>query len=243
VLVAVGLPGWLLLLPALATVPLSVITIGYALRATAASQRIQRDTPAALRAYAPAFVVYYATTAGVRYQLGMWLPYLERLNKPYVVITRNPATVPEIAKLTKAPILVPRTDKKMSDHLDSMVVPSMKAAFYVQGSAANATFQRYRMTHVWLNHGDSDKQANYHPRHASYSKLFVSGQQGVDRYAAHGIECHPGGSRSSVARRSSRSWSGTSRCRRAPRAPCSTPRPGRVVGRAPTTARYRTDWP
>jgi len=191
-LVAVGLPGWLLLVPALATLPLTMLTIRHAVRATAASQRIQRDTPTALRKYAPAFVVYYATTVGVRYQLGMWLPYLERLNKPYVVITRNPATVPEIAKLTKAPILVPRTDKKMSDHLDSMVVPSMKAAFYVQGSAANATFQRYPMTHVWLNHGDSDKQANYHPRHASYTKLFVSGQQGVDRYAAHGIDVPPG---------------------------------------------------
>jgi hypothetical protein len=191
-LVAFGLPGWLLLVPALASVPLSVLSIRYALRATAASQRIQRDTPAALRKCAPAFVVYYATTVGVRYQLGMWLPYLDRLNKPYVVITRNPDTVPEIAKLTKAPILVPRTDKKMSDHLDSMVVPSMKAAFYVQGSAANSTFQRYKMTHVWLNHGDSDKQANYHPRHATYTKLFVSGQQGVDRYAAHGIEVPPG---------------------------------------------------
>ena len=122
----------------------------------------------------------------------MWLPYLERLDKPYVVITRNPATVAEIATMTKKPILVPRTDKKMSDHLDSMVVPSMKAAFYVQGSAANSTFQRYPMTHVWLNHGDSDKQANYNPRHATYSKLFVSGQQGVDRYAAHGIEVPPG---------------------------------------------------
>ncbi|HEU5483443.1 MAG TPA: CDP-glycerol glycerophosphotransferase family protein, partial [Microlunatus sp.] len=189
--VIIGAPGWLLL-PALATLPLTALTIRYALRATAASQRIQRDTPAALRRYSPAFVVYYATTVGVRYQLGMWLPYLERLGKPYVVITRNPATVSEIAKLTKAPILVPRTDKKMSDHLDSMVVPSMKAAFYVQGSAANSTFQRYPMTHVWLNHGDSDKQANYHPRHATYSKLFVSGQQGVDRYAAHGIEVPPG---------------------------------------------------
>ena len=144
-------------------VPLTLLTIRHALRATAASKRIERDTPAALRAYAPAFVVYYATVQGARYQLGMWLPYLERLNKPYVVITRNPATVAEIARLTKAPILVPRTDKKMSDHLDSMVVPSMKAAFYVQGSAANSTFQRYPMTHVWLNHGDSDKQANYHP--------------------------------------------------------------------------------
>ena len=191
-LVAVDAPGWALLLPALATAPLSVLSVRHALRATAASRRIERDTPAALRRYAPAFVVYYATVQGVRYQLGMWLPYLERLGKPYVVITRNPATVSEIAKLTKAPILVPRTDKKMSDHLDSMVVPSMKAAFYVQGSAANSTFQRYPMTHVWLNHGDSDKQANYNPRHATYSKLFVSGQQGIDRYAAHGIDVPPG---------------------------------------------------
>ena len=121
---------------------------------------------------------------GARYQLGMWLPYLERLNKPYVVITRNPATVPEIAKLTKAPILVPRTDKKMSDHLDSMVVPSMKAAFYVQGSAANSTFQRYPMTHVWLNHGDSDKQANYHPaaRHVHQAvRLRTAGRRPLRR--------------------------------------------------------------
>ena len=189
--VAVGLPGWLLLVPALATLPLSALAVRHALRATGASKRIERDTPAALRKYAPAFVVYYAATVGVRYQLGMWLPYLDRLNKPYVVITRNPATVGEIAKLTKAPILVPRTDKKMSDHLDSMVVPSMKAAFYVQGSPANSTFQRYKMTHVWLNHGDSDKQANYHPRHATYTKLFVSGQQGADRYATHGIDVPP----------------------------------------------------
>ncbi|HEU4546297.1 MAG TPA: hypothetical protein VFR88_08405, partial [Microlunatus sp.] len=192
VLAAVGAPGWTLLVPAVATVPLTLLTVRHALRATAASKRIERDTPAALRAYAPAFVVYYAATQGARYQLGMWLPYLERLDKPYVVITRNPATVGEIATMTKKPILVPRTDKKMSDHLDSMVVPSMKAAFYVQGSPANSTFQRYPMTHVWLNHGDSDKQANYHPRHATYSKLFVSGQQGADRYAAHGIEVPPG---------------------------------------------------
>ena len=191
-LAAFAAPGWLLLVPALVTAPLSLSAVRYGLRADAASRRIERDTPAALRKYQPAFVVYYAATTGVRYQLGMWLPYLDRLHKPYVVITRNPATVAEIAKLTKAPILVPRTDKKMSDHLDSMVVPSMKAAFYVQGSPANSTFQRYPMTHVWLNHGDSDKQANYNPRHATYSKLFVSGQQGVDRYAAHGIEVPPG---------------------------------------------------
>ena len=190
---ALGLPGWLLLVLAVATVPLTAITARYALRLTATSRRAQEATRPALERLAPRFVVYYAAVHGVRYQLGMWLPYLERLGQPFVVITRNPSTVPEIVELTSAPVLVPRTDRGMSGHLDSMVVDSLRAAFYVQGSPSNSTFQRYaHLTHVWLNHGDSDKQANFHPRHATFSKLFVSGQQGVDRYAAHGIEVPPG---------------------------------------------------
>ena len=192
VLAATGLPGWLLLALALASVPLTATIIQSAVRATLASKRVEKATRPALERYAPAFVVYYAAVHGVRYQLGMWLPYLERLEKPFIVITRNKATVPEIAKLTSAPILVPRTDRGMSTHLDSMVVPSLRAAFYVQGSPGNQTFQRYgQLTHVWLNHGDSDKQANFHVRHATYSKLFVSGQQGIDRYAQHGIDVPP----------------------------------------------------
>jgi len=108
-----------------------------------------------------------------------------------VVITRNAETVPVITELTGAPVLVPRLHSTTGT-LDQMVVPSLKAAFYVQGSPANQTMQRYRqLTHVWLNHGDSDKQANFHPRHATYDKLFVSGQQGVERYAKHGIEVPP----------------------------------------------------
>ncbi|MDQ1483059.1 MAG: hypothetical protein QOF35_1135, partial [Actinomycetota bacterium] len=133
----------------------------------------------------------YAVIQGARYQLGMWLPYLERLNRPFVVITRNPETVPTISELTSAPILVPKPDDVMQS-LDKMIVPSLKAAFYVQGSPANQTFQRYRkLTHVWLNHGDSDKQANFHPRHATYDKLFVSGQQAIERYSRHGIQVRP----------------------------------------------------
>jgi hypothetical protein len=136
-------------------------------------------------------VVYYAAVNGARYQLGMWLPYLERLNRPFIVITRQAETLPTIESLTSAPILVPKRDN-ISESLDTMVVPSLKAAFYVQGSPANQTMQRYRgLTHVWLNHGDSDKQANFHPRHATYDKLFVSGQLGIERYAKHGIEVPP----------------------------------------------------
>ena len=68
----------------------------------------------------------------------------------------------------------------------------MRAAFYVQNSPANLTFQRFsQLTHVWLNHGDSDKAANYSSRHATFDKIFVSGQQGVDRYAEHGVKIRP----------------------------------------------------
>ncbi|HYP45423.1 MAG TPA: CDP-glycerol glycerophosphotransferase family protein [Propionibacteriaceae bacterium] len=191
VLAAVAAPGWILLVLALALVPPAAMLVLHAVRATSASARAEKQIPQALRKLEPAFVVYYAATQGARYQLGMWLPYLERLGRPYVVITRNAETVPVIRTLTSAPILVPKTDN-VSNSLDSMVVPSMKAAFYVQGSPANQTMQRYRqLTHVWLNHGDSDKQANFHPRHATYDRLFVSGQQGVERYAKHGIDVPP----------------------------------------------------
>jgi hypothetical protein len=187
-----GLPGWLLVLLALATLPLGLMLTRYAVALIVTSRRAQQATLPALERLAPKFAVYYAAVQGVGYQLGTWLPYLERLRQPFIVITRNPSTVPEIAELTSAPILVPRTDRGMSTHLDSMVVSSLRAAFYVQGSPANSTFQRYaRLTHIWLNHGDSDKQANYAPRHATYNKIFVSGQQGVDRYAAHGIDVPP----------------------------------------------------
>jgi hypothetical protein len=42
-----------------------------------------------------------------------------------------------------------------------------------------------------LNHGDSDKSANYSARHSAFDKIFVPGQQGVDRYAAHGVRIRP----------------------------------------------------
>jgi hypothetical protein len=41
-------------------------------------------------------------------QLGMWLPYFERLNRRFIVITCYPSTVSEISELTSAPVVIPR---------------------------------------------------------------------------------------------------------------------------------------
>jgi hypothetical protein len=190
-LAAFAAPGWALLLPMLVGALAAVAMALHAARANLVSKRSAGRVRAALQSYQPAFAVYYGGLQGARYQLGMWLPYLERLNRPFVVITRQPETVPVIAGLTSAPVLVPRLNSVVGN-LDQMVVPSMKAAFYVQGSPANLTFQRYRkLTHIWLNHGDSDKAANFGARHATYDRIFVAGQQGVERYAEHGVNVPP----------------------------------------------------
>jgi hypothetical protein len=107
------------------------------------------------------------------------------------VITRYPHTVAEISDLTSAPVLVPKL-KSSNGRLWHLVVDSLKAAFYVQNHQANVDMLRFpRLTHIWLNHGDSDKAANYSARHAAFDKVFVSGQQGVERYAEHGVRIRP----------------------------------------------------
>jgi CDP-Glycerol:Poly(glycerophosphate) glycerophosphotransferase len=190
-LVAVGAPGWCYLLIVGVGTMAVLIMSGYALRAVLISQRSAMGVRKALQQYRPEFVVYYAARTGTRYQLGMWLPYFERLNRRFIVITRHANTVPDIAELTSAPVLLPKLDSTRG-RLRQLVVDSLKAAFYVQNDAANGDMLRFsRLTHIWLNHGDSDKAANFSARHSAFDKVFVSGQRGVDRYAAHGVRIRP----------------------------------------------------
>jgi CDP-Glycerol:Poly(glycerophosphate) glycerophosphotransferase len=190
-LAAVGLPGWCYLLIVVVGTMSVVIMTAYAVRALTISRRSAISIRKALQQYQPEFAVYYAARNGARYQLGMWLPYFERLNRRFIVITCHPVTVPEITEVTSAPVVVPKL-RSAHGRLWHLVVDSLKVAFYVQNHQANADMLRFdRLTHIWLNHGDSDKAANYSGRHAAFDKVFVSGQQGVERYAAHGVRIRP----------------------------------------------------
>jgi len=190
-LVAAGAPAWTyLLIVILGTMSILIIS-GYAIRAVMISRRSAIGVRKALQLYQPEFAVYYAARNGAGYQLGMWLPYFERLDRRFIVITCHASTVPEITELTSAPVLVPKL-RSAHGRLWHLVVESLKAAFYVQNHQANVDMLRFdRLTHIWLNHGDSDKAANYSARHSAFDKIFVSGQQGVDRYAAHGVRIRP----------------------------------------------------
>lgn len=163
-------------------VPLVLATV-QALGAYAARPATAAALGRAVARVAPELVLYTARRGGA-YQLQMWLPHLEALGRPYLVVTRDPAALTALADVTDAPVVACPTWRD----LDRVVVPSLRAAFYVNSVAANADFVTYRqLTHVYLGHGESDKALSHHPAHAMYDRVFVAGPAAVERYARHGV--------------------------------------------------------
>ena len=142
----------------------------------------------ALERYEPTFGVYTGRDDGGTYQVAMWLPYLARLDRPYVIITRQPSAVYALARITSAPVVA----RGAWRDLDDVIVPSLGAMFYVNSVANNSNVVGYRrLTHVYLGHGDSDKPLSHHPAHAMYDQVFVAGPAAVDRYARNGVAMRP----------------------------------------------------
>lgn len=149
------------------------------------SANLDAQLPAMLEEYSAEFAVYFASTMGITYQLGMWLPYLDRIGKRYIVVTRNVSMMRAAGQITDSPVINRPTLRSLED----VITPSLKLAFYVNNAGKNTHFiERRELAHVWLNHGDSEKPACFNPVHAIYDFIFSAGQAGVDRYARHGIE-------------------------------------------------------
>ena len=73
--------------------------------------------------------------------------------------------------------------------LEAMVVPSLRAVFYVNASSGNGALVRYsHLRHIYLGHGDSDKPPSYNPTHAMYDSIFAAGPAAIRRYAEHGVQ-------------------------------------------------------
>lgn len=143
----------------------------------------------ALGEYAPTIGMGFAGRSGGPWQLRMWEPYLVRSGERCVIVNVHPKYVTMILEGDDLTAPFVQLGSEFERDLDDVLVPSLKALFYVQNAQSNAAFMNHRrITHVWLNHGDSDKPANYNPRHALYDRVVVCGQAGVDRYARHGIE-------------------------------------------------------
>ncbi|MEQ4303035.1 CDP-glycerol glycerophosphotransferase family protein [Plantactinospora sp. B6F1] len=138
----------------------------------------------ALRRHQPEFLLYFSAPPGSEYQVMMWLPYLERIGRPFMVLLREPNFLPAISAATSAPVVVCPTPRS----IDEAIVPSLRVAFYVNHGAKNSHCIRFaHLTHIQLHHGDSDKAPSANPVSAIFDRIFVAGQAAIDRYARNGV--------------------------------------------------------
>ncbi|GAB3993035.1 hypothetical protein GCM10029992_03630 [Glycomyces albus] len=140
---------------------------------------------AAVRELGPEFLIHFSGPAGSEYQIKMWLPYFDRLGDPYMIVLRDRTHLAQIAASTGAPIaVVPGIAA-----LERLLVPTVKAVFYVNNSMQNTQLVRFgHLTHVQLMHGDSDKAVSRNPVAAMYDLVFVAGRAGIDRYRDNGVD-------------------------------------------------------
>lgn len=180
--------GWFLLAVAVPSLVLMLVLLADGVLRVRARRIADRRITSLLAAHAPVFAFHWDAPHEESFQLSMWLPYLERLGVPFMVLVRNPKTFDFAAGETTSPVLLRR---ELAD-LDAVVVPSLKAAFYVNNNTRNQHFVRYtHLKHIHLNHGESDKAPSYSPLFRLFDKNFVAGQAAIDRFAANGVWMRP----------------------------------------------------
>jgi CDP-Glycerol:Poly(glycerophosphate) glycerophosphotransferase len=140
-----------------------------------------------LRAYGPMLTMPYNGHAA--FHIGLWSPYLERTGLPFTVVTTDALAFKRVAERYTIPVIyAPKGDRRA---IRAMLPKTLGAALYVY-SRDNEDFVRVRrLTHVWLHHGDSDKESSCRRKSAAYDVLAVAGQAAIDRYAAHRVRIPP----------------------------------------------------
>jgi hypothetical protein len=179
-------PVWTLLVPVVAAAALSAVLLADAWRRRRTGHRDElARLRAAVVAHQPRFLLYFAAPAGSEYQARMWLPYLQRIGTPFVVVLAESHHLPVIARATPAPVVVYRTIPA----LEAVITPELRAAFYVNNGMKNAHCVRFsQLTHVQLYHGYSDKPVSVNPIATIFDRIYVPGQAIIDQFAASGAE-------------------------------------------------------
>lgn len=126
-------------------------------------------------------IAYFGDSLDKMYQLEQWLPTFERLNlnRPVVVVMRNPESFAAAKDITDLPLVLAETQP---DLIDLYAQNDYRLAIYVNNSMRN--FQSMAETsiiHVHVDHGESDKTSSISNQLKAYDKVFVAGQAAKDR--------------------------------------------------------------
>ncbi|MGW5672088.1 CDP-glycerol glycerophosphotransferase family protein [Micromonospora sp. NPDC003776] len=133
--------------------------------------------------YRPEVALYFAGPAKDVYQANMWLAPTEALERPAVVLMRSREAFNELADTRLPVICVPAGVDFMN-----LEFGSVRAALYAANVGANIHMLREPgVKHVFVGHGDSDKQASVNPYSKVYDEVWVAGLAGRERYARAGV--------------------------------------------------------
>ncbi|WP_172894388.1 CDP-glycerol glycerophosphotransferase family protein [Micromonospora purpureochromogenes] len=136
-----------------------------------------------LDSYRPEVALYFAGPAKDVYQANMWLAPTEALNQRGIVLMRSREAFLELADTRLPVVCVPAGVDFMNLELGSV-----RAALYAANVGANIHLLREPgMKHVFVGHGDSDKQASVNPYSKVYDEVWVAGLAGRERYARAGV--------------------------------------------------------
>ena len=166
--------------------PIAAVFLFAARVATAIAYRIKPRATRNNYASESRFAVIFIGRPNFIYQLKLWLPAFELLGEPFDILLRDEDLVSHVKKLTRRPVFLVDDYSKLESN------PNLKLIFYVNNSPNNSDAVKYmQYTHVQLLHGDSEKTASFNPVNGMFTKIFVSGQAGVDRYERNGVLIHP----------------------------------------------------
>ncbi|RBY80132.1 glycerophosphotransferase [Blastococcus sp. TF02-09] len=136
----------------------------------------------------PAVALYFGDGPRAVYQANMWLPALERLSQPSVVVLRNRASLGALGP-TRLPVLcVPS-----AEHLMALDLSTVAVSLYVANIGNNIHMLRVPgIRSAFIGHGDSDKKASFNPYSRVYSQVWVAGPAGRQRYREAAVGVHDG---------------------------------------------------
>ncbi len=151
------------------------------------SDRLEQHTAAledAIARTGARTVLYFSGDRESTYQVNQWMPVIERLEEPVLILLREAGHLNRMPPTRHPVIVCPRhRDVEVALAADPLI------ALYVATAGRNIHFLRYgRPLHVFLNHGDSDKVSSANPVVKVYDRLFVAGPLAIERYRDAGID-------------------------------------------------------
>lgn len=124
--------------------------------------------------------VFYAGGPVELYQLVDWLPVLEHLNRtvPMVVVCTRADGARAVMGATDLPVRL----AKGAPDLEALAAAGLRAVLYVNHLERNFRMLRFAgPVHIYLGHGESDKDSSVSNQNKAYDRVFVAGQAGRDR--------------------------------------------------------------